>query len=69
MICRQGKPTDNPNIVSFNEKFRDGCLSVNWFLDMEDARRKIEAWRQEYNEVRPHYSLSQLTPMEFIEMQ
>lgn len=66
---RAGKPTDNPYIESFNGKFSDECLSVNWFLDMEDARRKIEAWRQEYNEFRPHHSLSQLTPMEFIELQ
>ena len=68
-FSRPGKPTDNRYTESFNGKFRDECLSVNWFLDMEDARRKIEAWRQEYNEVRPHHSLSQLTPMEFIEMQ
>jgi putative transposase len=36
---------------------------------MEDARHKIEAWRQEYNELRPHYSLNQMTPMEFIAAQ
>lgn len=68
-FSRPGKPTDNPYIESFNGKFRDECLSVNWFLDMEDARWKIEAWRKEYNEVRPHYSLSHLTPMEFIAAQ
>jgi len=38
-------------------------------MDMEDARQKIEAWRREYNEERPHYSLKHLTPMEFIEKQ
>ena len=65
-FSRPGKPTDNPYIESFNGKFRDECLWVNWFLDMDDARRKIEAWRHEYDEVRPHYSLSQMTPMEFI---
>lgn len=68
-FSRPGKPTDNPYIESFNGKFRDECLSVNWFLDMEDARQKIEAWRKEYNELRPHYSLSQMTPMEFIAAQ
>jgi len=68
-FSRPGKPTDNPYIESFNGKFRDECLSVNWFLDLEDARHKIEAWRQEYNELRPHYSLSQMTPMEFIAAQ
>lgn len=68
-FSRPGKPTDNPYIESFNGKFRDECLSVNWFLDLEDARRKIEAWREEYNELRPHSSLSDLTPMEFIDKQ
>jgi transposase InsO family protein len=48
---------------------RDECLSVNWFLDMENARQKIEAWRREYKELRPHYSLSHMTPMEFIAAQ
>jgi putative transposase len=48
-FSRPGKPTDNPYIESFNGKFRDECLSVNWILDMEDARQKIEAWWKEYN--------------------
>lgn len=68
-FSRPGKPTDNPYIESFNGKFRDECLSVNWFLDLADARQKIETWRQDYNEVRPHSSLSDLTPIEFIALQ
>jgi len=68
-FSRSGKPTDNPYIESFNRKLRDKCLSENWLLDMEDARQKIEAWRKEYNELRSHYSLSQMTPMEFIATQ
>ena len=68
-FSRPGKPTDNPYIESFNGKFRDECLSVNWFMDLDDARQKIEAWRREYNELRPHFSLSQMTPMEFIAAQ
>jgi putative transposase len=68
-FSRPGKPTDNPYIESFNGKFRDECLSVNWFLDIDNARRMIEDWRQEYNELRPHSSLSGLTPMEFIDQQ
>ena len=42
---------------------------MNWFLDMGDAKQKIESWRHKYNEERPHYSLRYLTPMEFIEKQ
>jgi putative transposase len=65
---RPGKPTDNPFIESFNGSFRDECLNVNWFLSMDDATEKIEAWRDEYNNFRPHSSLNDLTPNQVIEM-
>jgi len=65
-FSRPGKPTDNPYIESFNGKFRDECLSVNWFTSLNDVRQKIEVWRNEYNGFRPHYSLSGLTPLEFL---
>ncbi len=61
---RPGKPTDNPFIESFNGRFRDECLNVNWFLSLEDAKYKIDFWRREYNEFRPHSSLDDLTPDE-----
>jgi putative transposase len=61
---RPGKPTDNPYIESFNGSFRDECLNINWFLSLEDAKEKIELWRQEYNSFRPHSSLNDLTPNE-----
>ena len=64
-FSRPGKPTDNALIESFNGSFRDECLNVNWFLSMEDARQKIERWRQEYNEFRPHTALGNLTPQEY----
>lgn len=64
---RPGKPTDNPFIESFNGSFRDECLNVNWFLSLEDAKEKIELWRQEYNRFRPHSSLNDLTPHEIHE--
>jgi putative transposase len=62
---RTGKPTDNPFAESFNGSFRDECLNAPWFLSLEDAQEKIEAWRKDYNEYRPHSSLDKLTPMEF----
>lgn len=65
---RPGKPTDNPFVESFNGSFRDECLNAHWFLSLEDAKEKIEAWRIEYNEFRPHSSLDNLTPTEFIGM-
>jgi putative transposase len=68
-FSRPGKPTDNPYIESFNGSFRDECLNTNWFLSMEDAREKISEWKEEYNTFRPHSSLEDLTPDEFIEKQ
>lgn len=64
-FSRPGKPTDNPFIESFNGSMRDECLNVHWFLLIEDACEKIERWRQEYNRIRPHSSLGDLTPGEF----
>ena len=52
-----GKPTQNGRLESFNGKLREECLRVSWFQNLFDARRKIAAWRKEYNEERPHSSL------------
>ncbi|MCS3434381.1 transposase InsO family protein [Klebsiella sp. BIGb0407] len=65
-FSRPGKPTDNAFIESFNGSLRDECLNVHWFLSLEDALEKIEHWRQEYNHFRPHSSLNNLTPVEFV---
>lgn len=65
-FSRPGTPTDNPYVESFNGKFRDECLSMNWFMDLEDAREKIEEYRIDYNTVRPHSSIFDLPPEEFI---
>lgn len=59
---RLGRPTDNPFIESFNGSFRDECLNTNWFLSLEDARDKIESFRRDYNDFRPHSSLAGFTP-------
>ena len=60
-----GKPTQNGRLESFNGKLREECLNVSWFQNLFDARRKISAWRTEYNEQRPHSSLGYKTPNEF----
>jgi putative transposase len=60
-----GKPWQNGSNQSFNGKFRDECLSVEWFTNRIDANIVIEDWRRHYNEVRPHSSLGQMTPLEF----
>lgn len=60
-----GKPVQNAHVESFHGKLRDECLNASWFANLFDARRKIAAWRQEYNEERPHSSLGYRTPAEF----
>jgi putative transposase len=60
-----GKPMQNRHIESFNGRLRDECLNANWFHNLADARRKIAAWRDEYNSERPHSSLGYRTPNEF----
>ena len=65
-FIRPGKPVENAYIESFNGRLRDECLNENWFLTLEHARRIIEQWRIDYNTARPHSSLGNLTPEEFI---
>ena len=59
----------NCYIESFNGTLRDECLNLHWFISLADARRTIEAWRADYNRGRPHSSLGNLTPEEFVEVQ
>ena len=60
-----GKPWQNGDNESFNGKFRDECLSLEWFRSRAEAKVVIETWRRHYNEVRPHSSLEDMTPIEF----
>jgi putative transposase len=60
-----GKPEQNAYAESFNGKFRDECLNEHWFADLKEARGKIEGWRQDYNQRRPHSALGYWTPEEF----
>ena len=60
-----GKPWQNGLNESFNGKFRDECLSAEWFRNRLEAKVVIEDWRQHYNAIRPHSSLNYCTPIEF----
>jgi putative transposase len=62
-----GKPVQNAYIESFNSRFRDECLNEEIFLDLDDAKKKIEKWRMYYNEKRPHTALGFKTPNQFEE--
>ncbi|MEI6000721.1 IS3 family transposase, partial [Paraburkholderia bengalensis] len=68
-FSRPGKPTDNAKSESFNGRFREECLNSHWFLSLEDASRKIEVWREYYNEARPRSALEWMTPAEFARQQ
>ncbi|MEM9686623.1 MAG: IS3 family transposase [Bacteroidota bacterium] len=67
-FSRPGKPTDNAFIERFNGSLRDECLNTNWFLSIEDAREKLEVWREDYNNFRPHSSLGGMPPNEYIQI-
>ena len=45
-FSRPGKPTDNAFIEAFNSKLRTECLNTHWFMNLEDACEKMEAWRR-----------------------
>jgi putative transposase len=55
----------NGRVESFQGKFRDECLNVSWFRNLWEGREKVETWRREYNQTRPHSSLGYQTPEAF----
>jgi len=61
-----GRPMDNGFIESFNGKLRDECLNMHWFENLAEAKKVIERWRVEYNEMRPHSSLGNRAPAAYI---
>jgi putative transposase len=61
-----GKPADNAFVESFNGKVRAAYIDQNWFLSLDDARSKCEAYQREYNEERPHNSIGNKTPIKFM---
>jgi putative transposase len=65
VFIRPGKPVENSYIESFNGRLRDECLNVQVFFALVDVREKLERWRQDYNQVRPHSALADRSPEEF----
>jgi putative transposase len=64
-FIRPGKPTENGHIESFNGRLRDECLNVPLFFSVADAQQKLEAWRTDFNHLRPHSALASLPPAAF----
>ena len=65
ILIEPGRPMQNGYIESFNGKFRDECLNEHWFGTLAQARAILAAWRQDYNEVRPHSSCQRIPPAQF----
>ncbi len=65
-FSRPGKPTDNAFIESFNGKFRTECPNAHWFMSLPDAREKVEAWRRDYNELRPYSAIGNKPPISLV---
>jgi putative transposase len=63
-FSRPGRPSDNALVESFNSRFRQECLNQHWFMSLQDARSKLEAWQREYNTERPHSSLGYRSPIQ-----
>ena len=61
-FSRPGKPTDNAYIEAFNSKLRSECLNAHWFMGLADTAEKLEAWRRDYNEERPHSAIGNKVP-------
>ena len=61
-FIRPGKPVENAFIESFNGKLRDECLNSHVFVSVMEAQQVLDAWREDYNLVRPHSSLQDRTP-------
>ena len=61
-FIRPGKPVENSYIESFNGRLRDECLNVEVFFTLADVHDKLERWRQDYNQVRPHSALADRSP-------
>lgn len=61
-FSRPGKPTDNAYIEAFNGRFRAECLNAHWFMGLEDTAEKLEVWRRDYNEERPHSAIGNNVP-------
>ena len=59
------KPTQNAFVESLNGKFRNECLNQHWFRTLDEARYEIDLWREHYNNVRSHSSLTYLPPVEY----
>jgi len=67
LFIEPGSPWQNGKCESFNGRFRDECLNLEWFDSLKEAQVVIEAWRDHYNQERPHSALNYMAPRQFIQ--
>jgi putative transposase len=65
-FIKPGRPTENSLIESFKGRLRDELLNASWFDTLGQARREVEGWRTDYNETRPHSSLGDVPPAQYV---
>ena len=63
-FIRPRNPIKNAYAESFVGRLRNECLNENWFLSLEDAKEKVEEWRQHYNKERHRGPPGNLAPLE-----
>lgn len=61
-----GKPARNGFVERFNRTYREEVLDAYLFYSLHEVRRITTDWLHEYNTIRPHASLGNLTPYEFV---
>ena len=58
----RGKPTQNGFVESFNGRMRDELLNETLFFHLDHARAAIKAWKDDFNQTRPHSAIAYQTP-------
>ena len=65
IYIQPGRPIQRGHVESFHGRLRDECLNANWFRTLNDVRRTLDNWLQQYNCERPQSALAYRTPSEF----